>query len=528
MARDPMVEVELVAAPGSPSGAPTGAHAPVASTDPSPDRTRDRRRGRLLVAGAAAVAAGLLVTQAVLDARERAAYARVADLPGVLLPVGDGLEPLWPADGAATAGEWAVTTWNGPRGRSDGLALGATFDADGVPRAGAFDATTGEVLWSVELAEPDPVLAAEGTEWWIHCESTPAGRHLLACVVPQQHVAAQPDEDPDVVEGDRPPVPTAAELVVLDARTHEEVLRVAVAPLATLTLVGDLVVTAHAGPDRSMTVAARDLRTGADVWSHTTPPGTAREPRHGDPRESTPMLGRLGETVVVQGGASVVRLAADGSLVSTSPLDAGEQDFAYVHVARERHAVLQVYPRESGSGRAHLLDADGAWVDLPVTEPVRLPVDDGSEPDLLLLSGSDGIVAYDVRAREVRWELASTSGDVALVLGGNLYLSTRQGGLVALDLADGTELWRAELGPDERWPGGYSPEIATDGRAVLLLHDQDTGGPGQGPTVTAHALADGRRLWSQPLPDGVDYLGPAGRVLMGRGGDDGRVVQAFG
>jgi hypothetical protein len=107
-----MVEVELVAAPGSPPGAPTGAHAPVAPTDPSPDRARDRRRGRLLVAGAAAVVAGLLVTQAVLDARERAAYARVADVPGVPTvtahaladgrrlwsqPLPDGVDHLGPA-----------------------------------------------------------------------------------------------------------------------------------------------------------------------------------------------------------------------------------------------------------------------------------------------------------------------------------------------------------------------------------------------------------------------------------------------
>lgn len=542
MARDPMVEVELVAAPGSPSGGTADVGAPVEAAAAGPEPARARRRRRLLVAGVATVVAGLVATQAVLDARERAAYARVADVPGVLLPVGDGLEPLWPADRVVAAGEWAMTTWNSPLARSDGVALGAAFDDDGVPRAGAFDGTTGEVLWSVPLAGAEPLQVHDSGGWWIHCDVTTGGRDLLACLVPLRHVPAEPVEDDDPA-GTGSVVATAAELVVLDAHTRAEVLRVEVEPTATFTLLGDLVVTARAAPDLSTTVAARDLLTGAEEWSRTTPPGTARAPRHGDPRESTPRLATLGETLLVQHGTSVERLAADGTLVSTAPVDVGEQDFAFFHVARERLAVLQVYAPGSGSGRALVLDPDGAWVELPDSEPVRLTVDDGSEPDLLLLSGRDGpggtgepdgiggssgLVAWDVREEEVRWSLPSEPADAALVLDGTVYLSTTQGTLVALDLEDGTELWRAEPGPDEPWPADYSPGVATDGRILLLLRDRNAAGAAQVPTATAFAIGDGRRLWSQALPDGIDWTTSAGRVLLGRGGDEGLVRQAFG
>src|SRR4051812_25417371 len=82
---------------------------PTAGSDPemqapTPRRAGRRRRTLLALAGVAvAVAAALVIGQAVVDGRRAADDAalaeRYADVPGVVLPVDETLHALWSVDG---------------------------------------------------------------------------------------------------------------------------------------------------------------------------------------------------------------------------------------------------------------------------------------------------------------------------------------------------------------------------------------------------------------------------------------------
>ena len=124
------------------------------TVQPAPP-ARDRRRLWWVPAGAAAVALSLVGTQLVVDAREDAAVARLAAVPGVFPPLGDELEVL------RTISQ---------RGRHQHLGRHRDRRRDGRPASWsrtdgsqsftAVDQRTGETLWSTPLLGPDADRAA--------------------------------------------------------------------------------------------------------------------------------------------------------------------------------------------------------------------------------------------------------------------------------------------------------------------------------------------------------------------------------
>ena len=123
--------------------------------------------------------------------------------------------------------------------------------------------------------------------------------------------------------------------------------------------------------------------------------------------------------------------------------------------------------------------------------------------------------AYDVETGEERWRVDLGTGELRLrgsvaVADGRLFLV--DGDLVALDTADGSELWRAEF--DD--PAETTPTVA-DGTVYVT----DTGG-----TLHAVAVADGSERWAADVgePDrGTAAAVADSEVYVGSRGEDAAV-----
>src|SRR5450830_675384 len=98
MGREAMQPVEL--SDELSDGAEPEATGSGAITDPAAARRWARRR-RWALAVAATLVVGLVGTQVVLDARERAHLAHLATVPGVLAPVDKSIGTLWSTADAA-------------------------------------------------------------------------------------------------------------------------------------------------------------------------------------------------------------------------------------------------------------------------------------------------------------------------------------------------------------------------------------------------------------------------------------------
>ncbi|MGW6130851.1 outer membrane protein assembly factor BamB family protein [Cellulomonas sp. NPDC055163] len=516
MSREPRVEVELVedaplgAAAAAAGVAVEGAHGGGAHGEGAHGGGAVPARGarqpswlrpRTLVAGALVVAAGLAGTQAVLDARERAAYARFADVPGVVAPLSPDLGVLWRPDEEQASVLWGVQR------DADGLRAGAWFDESGVPSAVALDPRTGEQAWSSRLGEPDPVVAGTPYDPRVPCDLS--DERLLVCLVGSGYVPAPPEEEG--LDGyDPTPVPSRAELVVLDASGGEVVRRAAVEVGTGLHVLGDLVVTARVRADASIEVRADDARSGDGVWAHTTPPGTATASDTRVGGDGSPFVTSVGDAVLVHAGDGGVRIGVDGTPEATYlPDPDGDGTGALTVVGG--HVLRHAY----GGGSPELLADDGTGTPMPTGYPHQLSVDDRSDPDLLLLpSGSgNGVDAWDAGTARARWSRPDVSFHDAVLLDGTLYV-VNAAGAVALDPADGTTRWTSEAPPAASLFSTSSMTTAvTDGR-VLAVVGQRVSGP---PVMQAFSLSDGRLVWTAELPEDVQNVLVLGGVVLGWG-----------
>ncbi len=501
-----MVEVELVGgdepAPGAPGGDVTpGPDAGAADgTTGTPPR---RVRARTVVAGAAVLVAALAGTQAALDARDRDELARYAQVPGVLPPLGDGLEARWePGLGDV------LTMYTGAE--VDGLSLGARFEASGAQSAVALDPATGDVRWSTPLRGPEELLvdATENLQG-VPCDATTGESPLLVCVVGGRYV--RPSVPPESYGGDTSlptPVPQEAELVVLDATTGDVVRRAPERPPTGMVVVGGTVVTATSATDGSVAVRARDVRTGEVAWEQELPAGTAE--REWAQAAAAPSLVPAGDTVLVVLGTATARFGPDGTLVGTTPASTSEVG-AVVEPARGDRVVRRGFG-VSGGEAVSLLSPDGTSTVLPEGRLRVLSVDDGTEPDVLLLTGAPdadgGLLAWDAGTGEVRWVVDDLLVSDAVVLGGVAYLVGFDRSLRAVELADGTTRWRTA--PPAAAPGtggdpATSPTLLTDGRSLVVV-----GRRTEATEAQAYALRDGRPTWAGTLPFAVDGVQPLG------------------
>jgi outer membrane protein assembly factor BamB len=465
--RGGMDEVELVeAGAGSGDGAP----------EPEPQRARRRVLARVLrrwwpVPTVLVVA--LVGWHVVTDGRERAAVDRLREVPGVLAETVTA-----PLTGTAWGDGSGPPLLAGSVPAVDGTLLGLTTVWDGGdPAVHGIDPATGTEVWRLALAEDDPdapwatsVDCSPEQEpvavlWCTHAAGDPGGtavvRTLLRVDVATRSIAGRSD------------LPASASVTVAD---------------------GALVVATPAAEE--LRLRATDPTTGAERW-------TAAVPSPSDP-------------LVIGAGFDVATLSPDGShlIVSTSAgswsldptdgrVEATITDGAF---ATDRGGRLVGVV---GSSQTLLLGRDGSGTAVAEGTLVTLGPDDGSVPDLLLLTRFDGsgtppLRAVDATTGEVVWEEpVGLSGDLVL-LDGVLY-GVGSEGLWARDAATGAVRWTAG-GPTT------GTGLVTDGRSLLRV---EQGATSTERLLVAYDLTTGARRWTTPLPDGVTSVTAQDGTLYG-------------
>ncbi len=420
------------------------------------------------------VVVAVVVTQLVLDARERSRLAALASVPGVLAPLDGPLEVLWRLD---PTGPWQLYGTD----RGDGVLVSPTLEPDGTRAVEAVDAGTGDVEWHTPIAAAGDADDDGEHGWWDlpSCALTTDDTPLAVCLVTDNEVIGSQSTGYQVT-------PISARLVTLDATSGELLAdRDAPAP-ASFSLVDGAVVLAAYDTEGHVVVTASDPRSGAQRWTFRSPAG--------DPGviglEMAPTLEPDGDRVVVSmfpsgtwllgpDGRVVLALQAEGDAGSLSVARGGE--------VVQRDGTTVTLLREDGTPRG-TLPGDLLW----------LTADDGSLPGTVLLGASDGftprVTVVDAATAEVRWEGRGPVSGAAL-LDGVLYGFAGQQ-LCAVDGRTGEMLWETDV------PAAVgSGTTLTDGRRVYATEDDGTG-----PDLVGYDLADGQESWRSPLPAGIDSV----------------------
>ncbi|MGF1466457.1 MAG: PQQ-binding-like beta-propeller repeat protein [Sandaracinaceae bacterium] len=153
-------------------------------------------------------------------------------------------------------------------------------------------------------------------------------------------------------------------------------------------------------------------------------------------------------TVDLEGSASALARFAD---VDTTPVVIGEA----VYVASFA-AGLYALELESGT----VLWRDERRTGITAIAKV-------SDRELLLSSGDDGLSLYEIDRREVRWRKMAVRGapSMAVVVGDRALFGETRGGLVTVNVRNGRELGRVELGH-----GIAAPPSVAAGRGFVLTN----------------------------------------------------------
>ncbi|WP_146925663.1 outer membrane protein assembly factor BamB family protein [Cellulomonas xylanilytica] len=467
---------------------------PVAAAEQPPVAGRARRWGVALLV----MALVLVGTQVVLAARDRAASARFAQLPGVLRPVDPDLVARWAVDEA----DAEVLTEGAEIG---GLLVGVRTGPDGAQSVVALDPQTGSDRWATALADPDPALGQRGARASrTSCAPVPDGEQdgteeLVACLVSDALLGTSARGRLTLAR-----VPTTSRVVVVNAADGRVVADRTAPAALTFALLPGLAVVAAPGADGHAEVTAQDLLTGEVRWRHTSP--RPELDRAGD--VSGFDLVTVGDLVAVtEAGSAVTLLAADGT------------------VARERERYDRLSRDEAG---ARLEVLSGYLAFRPVTTIVqpgrddrRIPgrlvhraVDDGSLPDVELIEGSR-MQALDPASGDAVWQADRHTSGPVLVLRGLVYCTSGDsaGEIVAFDGRTGSVVWTANAGTYDQLA-----RLMTDGRVLLVgLTPGEDAAAG---SLSAYSLTGGERLWQAPLPGGLDAAWTQGHLLVaGESGD---------
>lgn len=469
-------EVELVDGPAEPTQPLPGAAAPV--------------RRWWFVAAAGAVVLGLAGVQWVVDAREDAAVARLAAVPGVLAPVGDHLDVVRHLGEAETRALQSSI----PVGEDAWASI--RVGSDGSQSFTATDLRTGAEIWSTPLLGPHPGRAA-GREKSTGggCEAGDAG----ADEVPTWAVCTVTDgySTFSIASGQETVPATTTRVAVLDTTDGHLVTGWDMAHDAQVGVLPGLVLVGLRR-EGDVEIVAHDARTGAERWRHRDTPA---------PNTSQPTLSwsfdTAGDVVAYADGEHLTVLSAAGEVVRTDLRSAPAGT-----LSTDPATGLPILWSLSSDGSATTLlarDADPARDRLLLGRLVHRTVDDGSVPGLVLTAG-DRLYAWDEDTGRARWDTELLAGFTALIARGRVVVcdSTE---VVALDGDTGEEQWRAEA------PGCSFSGLATDGRDVLVPSiASGTGGPGG---VAAFDLATGERTRRLGFPDGIVQAQVLGRHLLG-------------
>ncbi len=441
-----------------------------------PNRSDDRVRGRR---GFTAVGIAILLVLGVIvvvvnvaeGLHATALRAALADAPGFLSPLGDGLTRLWSTP--------------------DARPLVAVGDLILLEHGGleAVDATSGEVRWSWPMprAGLNDCLAADLAD----------APDVFMCVGPA--IAAVGRGHASVLAR------------VLDASTGAELVHLRQpGVLVEAKVLDDDAVSVLYQSDGTLVVIRWDLASGAEGWRSDSPAPVGS----GDVAElqflhwGTRELGfGAGQWLAIdlESGLETTQVVDPGALHWTEsvPLAGGS--------AATWRAGLHWVP--SGVGPSAEPFADGVVLgpdgsrrfDLP-TPAWQSALDDGSAPGVLLLvtngpmpelQGIDSLTGeplWTAGSLLVQEPLARIDG-VALVRDGSAVIGIR--------ITDGRELWRIVT----EQVHGY--QALTDGDLVLLVRRDDAG-----KFIAAHRLDDGTEVWREALPAGLVLTPLAGRLLV--------------
>ncbi|PVU83337.1 hypothetical protein DDP54_10410 [Cellulomonas sp. WB94] len=496
MGREAMQQVEL----SDDSGAAADADTPDAgtttgsgtTTDPAAARRWMRRR-RWAVAVAATVVVGLVGTQVVLDARERARAAHVASIPGVLAPVDASIHTLW------SSSDWS--TFSALTGVPFGdVMIGGYLDETGDRTVRAIRPRKGEVVWSTLLSAADPAAQAGTSGTWPSCtlDARPPTPQVV-CLVSDGAVLGSADGVPTAVAA------TFARLVVLDPVTGEVLAQhdEPASSAAWVAVLDGVAIVASRSSTGHLVVVGEDPRTGDEQWRFESPlPLAPALPNAWSQDPSGFTLGVVADQVAVTAsGGEVWVLSSAGDVIDQEP--AGSR--TGLEVLRAGLIGVVDYDTSTPTGRSmRIVGRDASMGIAADQQPITLSVDDGSVPNLLFTS-SDRLVAWDMTTWDIAWASSVAADTTAVLLDGRLYARSSGGHVLALDAATGATLWEVSLG------GLTGNPVYTDGRSILAPETLATGSR----TLVALAPVDGHRVWEAPLPDSITNVWQLGRHLIG-------------
>lgn len=453
---------------------------------PTPGPRRSRRGVLWLAVGAAVIGAGLVVGQAVLDARERAAVAALQEVPGITPPLGTAL---------SVAYELPALRW---------MELSAEFDrgfyvADGGDsgvRLHALDLETDTELWDVPLADATETRTADT----VRCDQGRVAEHgdVIACFDSDGEMAW--DENGEYTWR----APTYARLTVLTQDDGEKVASWDLEGVAEqMAVIEDVVVTtSRDGKDAVLT--ARDLMTGEQRWQHVIPGSVLTAAEGGYGSVGVYAAGGVLYTSTDGGGAQL--LTADGTPIA---VEEGSASSAF-----DLDTLVVDLPNDANGSR-NLIVRDGVVSPELRGEIVPTIVDDESLGDIALTS-ADGLTVWDVTTGERRWSLdedkPGATYDMAYVVRGAVYL-LGSSGLTAFDGRTGERRWAHET-PQADEASGLSGGALTDGERLYVVQMTPPEGPEGTTTSRIEALTfDGKPAGEVALPDGVEGVSAyAGRL----------------
>lgn len=458
--------------------------------DELPTDLRGSRRRVWLVGVVAVVALALGVTQWVMTARENAAVARLAQVPGVLGPVDGTLQVVQ----ALTPERTATLT---------GEAYGALLRAeDGAQSYQWFEPADEGPGWTTPLLDApagleDPSQAYFGSTCATdEASGTGAGDadHVVCLVTDSAYVMSSTGQSGEALET------TTTDIVVLDAADGSVLARWPLRDGYGVVVLPGPVAVVDAPSDDGQVVTGYDPLSGRALWTHEAASTT---------RPTSEMF-RLGDLVALtDASGELTLLSSDGAVVRSGIAVPGEASQGRGWNSDPRRGTVTLFAQASdGTSQSVVVSGADPATDLEVDGmPLEVGVDDGSVPGLLL-TGDNAVHAYDASTGAARWTTDVRSMTNALVVRGRVYVTTDRE-VVAIDGRSGRELWRSD-----ELVGLTSSNLLTDGEHILVPAER-TGASGV-PALIAYDPASGAEVFRAPYPEGVIEVGALGRTLVGR------------
>ncbi|KQY20387.1 hypothetical protein ASD16_21160 [Cellulomonas sp. Root485] len=469
--------------------------------DDEPARPGDaeprRRSWRRLLVPVLVAAVALVGVQVVVELRDRAAVAALADVPGVVRPVDEDVRILWTLDPGTRWVPWSELP--------GGILVGLQRASDESQALVAVDELTGERRWTTPLVGAHVVERTdEGFDQVGGCVLEPGATEHVVCLVTDTYLGFRQTENVLV------PSPLSR-LVVADVADGSVVADREVPGAVAFTALPGAVAVGVPRPGGALVVTATDLLTGQERWQSVVPSAGAEPDEGGFVDRSTTLLRTDDGLAVVTAGRRITLLDGDGGPARTVV------DASNGFTADARLGIVAAFSQDDEGQETTTIVGGGPDLVLP-GRLGQVSADDGSLSDLVLAAGSR-LRAYDRSTGDELWDVGHGLSGAAVVARGRVYLSTPDG-VVAVDGRTGAELWRAPV-----LTGRTMGDLVTDGRHLLSAQQRpDEPGavtalndwPGIGELV-AYRFDDGGEEWRVDLPGTLIGVASEGHTLLGWG-----------